>query len=364
MATSSAVPAVLRRTAEAHQEWAVDLARWAARLASSSFVDASLIAAAQRTGTLSGRAAGHAGWTRGIVAGFEAADRRLAAAHRPDVWLAPLPMTDVAARIALLRAMVASGEGARTEALAWLMANRGGRYLRVDPSGDGRVVEVLGNLATAKHVVFVVPGMSNDIGNYRSSLRRKAASLLAAMRTETHDSVAVVSWLGYDTPGLAGASRSGAAKVAAVQLIADVAAIRNSYPAAHVTVVAHSYGSVVLGQAMKAGLDAPTAVAVGSPGMDADDRSELGSRGTTLWAAKSTTALAVHVVPFFGVPWFEIRIGDPVAFAPVHGEDPAAKGFGSRRFPVGDISGHGEYFDPGSVSVRNIARIAISRRPE
>ena len=136
------------------------------------------------------------------------------------------------------------------------------------------------------------------------------------------------------------------------------------HAAAHVTVVAHSYGSVVLGQAMKAGLDAPTAVAVGSPGMDADDRSELGSRATTLWAAKSTTALAVHLVPFFGVPWFDLRIGDPVAFAPVHGEDPSAKGFGARRFPVGDISGHGEYFDPGTVSVRNIARIAISRRPE
>ena len=73
--------------------------------------------------------------------------------------------------------------------------------------------------------------------------------------------VAVIAWLGYDTPGLAAAMRSDVAHSAAKQLVLDVAAIRNTYPGAHLSVVGHSYGSVVLGQAMKAGLDAPTAVA-------------------------------------------------------------------------------------------------------
>jgi hypothetical protein len=364
MATSSAVPSALRRAADTQQHWAGELSAWVGRLASLAYPAASVADAARRVGALAGRTSGHAAWTRGVVGAFEAADRRLAAdaaARRPRVWLPPLPLADAAGRVALLRAMALGGTNAGNADLSWLVSNRAGRYLRVDPRHDGRVVEVLGDLDTAKHVVILVPGMSNDLHNYRTSLRTKATALLDAMRAQTGDGVVVVAWLGYDTPDLGGASRSDVAEAAAPALVADVAAIRNSYPAVHVTVVAHSYGSVVLGQAMKQGLDAPTAVVVGSPGMDGDDRDDLGSRNTTLWAAKSTSAITVHRMPFFGVPLFGIRFGDPVALAPVHGEDPSAKGFGARHFGVGDVAGHGEYFEPGTLSVQNIARIAVSQ---
>lgn len=357
MATSSAVPVTLSRAAGALDHWADELGMWARRLAATPYPDASVSSASDRVGALVGRTTAHAGWTRDIALAFEAADRlrvKTAPGRLPN-----LATADLAARLALLPKLI----WGKREPYSWLFGNQGGRYLRLDPRGDGRVVEVLGNLATAKHVVVLVPGMSNDIGNYRTSLRSKAVSLLAAMRSQTDDDVAVISWLGYDTPGLDGASGSTVAMVAAQTLIADVAAIRRSYPTAHVTVVGHSYGSVVLGRAMRAGIGVPTAIAVGSPGMDADDRDELGSHATTLWAAKSTTAISIRLLPFLHLPVPAIRIGDPVALAPVHGEDPSAKGFGARRFPVGDIGGHGEYFDPGTVSVRSIARIAVAQPP-
>ena len=367
MRTSSVVPTSLGDAANACHRWAGEVSTWARRLASGAFPHAGLLAAAARLGALSGRSVEHATWTRSVAVAFAAADRDLAAAaarKRPAVRLPSLAIADFVARVTMLRAMAAGAAHPGNAALSRLLSDHAGRYLRVDPRGDGLVVEVFGDLTHAKHVVVLVPGMSNDIGNYPTTLRRRALSLLAAMRREAGDEpVAVIAWLGYDTPGLAAAMRSGVAHTAAKQLVLDVAAIRNTYPGAHLSVVGHSYGSVVLGQAMKAGLDAPTAVVVGSPGMDADARTELGSRNMTLWAAKAKAAISVHVVPVVGIPLIGVRVGDLVAWAPVHGEDPAAGGFGARPFPVGAIDGHGSYFKPGTTSLRSIARIAVSKRP-
>ena len=110
-------------------------------------------------------------------------------------------------------------------------------------------------------------------------------------------------------------------------------------------VVAHSYGSVVTGHTMQDGLDVGTVVTVGSPGMadGADDRSDLGSPGVTLWSAAAGN--------------------DAVAWAPFHGEDPSADGFGANGFDIGGASGHSEYFDREGRSLTNVARIAAGLPP-
>jgi hypothetical protein len=45
------------------------------------------------------------------------------------------------------------------------------------------------------------------------------------------------------------------------------------------------------------------------------------------------------------------------------GADPAAPGFGARRFATGS-GGHSGYLSPGGVSLRNLALIALGRTSE
>ena len=248
-------------------------------------------------------------------------------------------------------------------------------YLRADVRGDGRVVEVLGDLVRARDVVILVPGMTNVLANYETELRTKAVDLLAELQRQSpRIPVAVVAWLGYDTPdlsvsGLVDARQSVKAREGAESLAADLVAIRRINSSARITAVGHSYGSVVLGQAMQRGLDrkgVASVVVVGSPGMDADSRRKLGSPAIDLWASKATLSTPVPFslpFPFVGpvIPVLRRLTVDPIAFAPAHGEDPSAKGFGAHRFSSNGTTSHGAYFEPGSEALRNVAKIALAK---
>ena len=110
-----------------------------------------------------------------------------------------------------------------------------------------------------------------------------------------------------------------------------------------VALLCHSYGSVVCG------LAAPhlpvTDIAVfGSPGMDASSVASLDTRAR-VWAGRESD--------------------DPIGFVPHirllglgFGADPMSPGFGARIFATGG-GGHSGYLEPGSVSLRNLAWIAL-----
>ena len=110
-----------------------------------------------------------------------------------------------------------------------------------------------------------------------------------------------------------------------------------------VALLCHSYGSVVCG------LAAPhlpvTDIAVfGSPGMDA---SSVASLDTTarVWAGRESDD-PIRYVPHIQL----LGLG--------FGADPMSPGFGARIFATGD-GGHSGYLDPGTVSLRNLAYIAL-----
>ena len=63
--------------------------------------------------------------------------------------------------------------------------------------------------------------------------------------------------------------------------------------------------------------------------------------------------------------WAGRESGDPIRYVPHirllglgFGADPMSPGFGAHIFAAGS-GGHSDYLDPGSVSLRNLAEIAL-----
>ena len=208
-------------------------------------------------------------------------------------------------------------------------------FLLFDPAGDGRLAEVFGDLEHARHVAVVVPGMNNDLNNFNGG---NADRVQAQASEFDPDQVATIQWLGYDTPEGATALGQGAAEPGARDLPNFIDGIRAQRPERlHWTVVGHSYGTLVAGQALsERGLEVDEVVFVGSPGVGVNSASDLGE-GFNVWVG--------------------LARNDWVGYSEWHGRNPHSRGFGATRFHTGDISGHSSYFNEGSESLRNIGLI-------
>jgi hypothetical protein len=236
--------------------------------------------------------------------------------------------------------------------------DHGRQFLAYDRQGDGRVVEVLGDLRTARRVAVVVPGAGHRLDNFTTSRsgaapRRNGEALLAELKRQApQEKVAVVIWTGYDTPERVNvdAARSDRAIPGGRDLARLTQLLARLAPAAEtVTLTCHSYGSVVCGRAAPAAR-ADNIVAVGSPGMDADRVSELRTKAQ-VWAAR-TSDDPIRFVP-------DVRLGGYG-----HGEDPSKPEFGAKVFRTGKIRSHDNYYESGSESLANIARIVLGRDDE
>lgn len=226
--------------------------------------------------------------------------------------------------------------------------------LAYDPAGAGRIVEIFGDLDDAARVAVLVPGNGHTLDNYDlrapHGLRQAGRALHAELsRLSPDEPIAVITWLGYTTSAgsvdLASA-RSELAEAAAPNLVRLTRTLPTD---ADVSLVCHSYGTVVCG---KAASHARTEaiIALASPGMGAGSADELDT-GARIWAARAD--------------------GDPIAYVPKlqfggfgHATDPTSPGFGATVFDTGEITGHSRYYEPGSESLSNIARIVLGRIDE
>src|SRR5690348_11138799 len=189
----------------------------------------------------------------------------------------------------------------------------GRQFLEYDTQDDGRAVEVVGDVAHATHVAIVIPGVDTTVANFDHGLghveRRapafQARQLYRAMTARTSEPVAVVAWLGYDAPegiGLA-AVREDRAAAGARALVSFVDGLAAGHPAAAVTIVGHSYGSVVAGLAApRLGSNVHDIIAIGSPGMGVDTRADLHTTAR-VWAgtAKGDWTRWIPGVRIFGL---------------------------------------------------------------
>ncbi|MFD7625287.1 alpha/beta hydrolase [Streptomyces sp. NPDC059851] len=230
------------------------------------------------------------------------------------------------------------------------LAEPGRQILAFNPTGGGRVAEVFGDLDRAERVSVIVPGVDTDVLTFERTQRRLTApvgmaqSLYAAERAAAPDSrTAVIAWADYTAPS--GVGMDAATGRMAVDGAVRLQALAASLPGdASVALFCHSYGSVVCGVAAHALPPRVTDVVVaGSPGMRAGSVAELGT-SARVWATRDSGDWIADV------PHLEVGgLG--------HGADPVSPEFGARLLSSAGAKRHTGYFEPGTGSLDNFAKI-------
>ncbi|MEU0983977.1 alpha/beta hydrolase [Streptomyces griseus] len=307
-------------------------------------------------------------WFRALLAALVtfAVAVPVSGAARPAAVPAPAPSvhgplrdadpTALARRYAVSRQDILAAERAAEEhgdlrraASLREMAEPGRRFLAFDGRDGGRSTEVVGDLSAARRVAVLVPGAGVGLDAYWR-LRRDAR----ALHRELGADAAVVAWLGYRTPAAVGpaALTAGRADEAAPGLRALVDGVRAMLPGARISLLCHSYGSVVCARSAR-GTAADALVLYGSPGVGAPDAAALRT-GARVWAGRSGGDWIARV------PHVRVRV--PFVATVGFGTDPVADRFGAGVFDAGD-GGHSDYLLPGSRSLTNLARIAAGAEP-
>jgi Alpha/beta hydrolase len=233
--------------------------------------------------------------------------------------------------------------------------------LGYDNIGKGHVAVSFGNPDTAPNTAVYVPGTGSSLDGVSGDLNR-ALTLYASANSQNPDSAASVYWLGYDAPGWSypGPTTQSFADAGAPKLAAFVNSLAvNHHGPGHVTVIGHSYGSTLVGDASAhAGMKADDVVFVGSPGVTVDKASQLGLDPGHVWASKAkfdpVPEISASTNPLHWYDGHNIRFGN----------DPTSSAFGGRTFDAGEGSSakhaHSEYWDPGP-SLDNMTNIVIGR---
>src|ERR1700722_19933983 len=132
------------------------------------------------------------------------------------------------------------------------VANRNeGGLMHFDLRGRGTVIEVIGNLDDADYLVIIVPGARTKLKNFDDFSRAGLAlrdNLRKLFVDEIENRVAVICWLGYESPDLRQAWRRKYARNARPALNHFLSEMQAYVDAeAHIAVIGHSYGSLVAG---------------------------------------------------------------------------------------------------------------------
>ncbi|MFZ4515099.1 MAG: alpha/beta hydrolase [Acidimicrobiia bacterium] len=214
-------------------------------------------------------------------------------------------------------------------------------YVPETVMSSGRVVEVFGDLHSAHHVLIMVSGMNNSSSTFFSARNKLEQVVQLAMREHPNAQFAAIEWMGYDSPDYVRSLGSRPAVRGAAELRAFVDALELS-AGAQLTIVGHSYGSLVVSEALRQGLGVHRAVFTGSPGVRAKHVDELLLPSESVFAAANDRDLVVRL------KW--------------HGTNPASAQFGAVQLATSGRR-HAEYFvpDSGALTVRNVMHIALGQ---
>ncbi|RRQ83300.1 alpha/beta hydrolase [Streptomyces griseofuscus] len=222
--------------------------------------------------------------------------------------------------------------------------------------GDGRAIIANGNPDTADHQAVYVPGTGSELGNIGGGIDRMTKVWHAANDEADGKSVSTITWLGYDAPDSVWKDApfehyayDGAPAFDKFLDGLDTSHTGDTDP--HRTVIAHSYGTTLVGAAAQKGhLSADDLVFAGSPGVKVSRADELDVPQGHVWNEEADG----DVVPDIG------RWG--------HGGDgfiiPSDPHFGANQMTT-DTEGHSGYWDETShgpsQSLKNQALVVVGK---
>ncbi|MBT2453187.1 hypothetical protein J7F03_40505 [Streptomyces sp. ISL-43] len=284
----------------------------------------------------------------------------VSAAASPHVpALAPAALTEAASLPSRYAANLANlteaagmaedaGRSGRAAKLRAMEAGGDARFLVFDGRGKGRAIEVFGDLESADRVAVLVPGSDTTLDTYQ---RFRAGAVALQQRLQAgHPRSAVVAWLGYDTPGTVSPTvlTTGRADAAAAELGPFLARLeRMTVPDARLSLLCHSYGSVVCART-DTGPKVTDLALFGSPGTGADVAADLPTRAR-VWAGRGAGDWIGHVP--------HVRVAG-MGF----GTDPVDPAFGALPFAAGS-GGHSDYLKPDTESLNSLAGIVLGTSP-
>jgi len=224
-------------------------------------------------------------------------------------------------------------------------------------------VQAWGPLRSAHTIAVLIPGVGHGPAEFDSeaavpidgsaptTLPERARALLAAA---ADPNLAVVAWLGYQPPaGLPQAlldTDQAQIRIGAANLLALNSYLAELNPAAAVTWICHSYGSLICASALHPSSQTPSlahepaaVVLLGSPGVQTNKAADLPT-SAQIWAGRGPEDF-IQLVPLLNL------VGG--GFGP----DPAAPSFGALPIACEPDSGHSDYFRPGSIQLRTLVRV-------
>ncbi len=240
------------------------------------------------------------------------------------------------------------------------------QLLLFDPRGQGKIAEVRGDLATARHVAILVPGTGNSLANYLGGPEKdfKAIHLTAAgLSADT----ATIVWMGAPLPQSLGAAAFDLYADRSAPKLKDFVDDLRLRPEVHTTLIGHSYGSTVTGHAVKAGLHPDNLIAVASPGWGVQAAGDLNAPDTKLFAMRHQGDIIKLVPTADETLGIFIPLPDTIAG---HGEDPVFMP-GVERLASGseadpgfgiDMDAHSDYFggsEAGRRAAMNLAKVVV-----
>ncbi|GGP94560.1 alpha/beta hydrolase [Streptomyces melanogenes] len=270
--------------------------------------------------------------------------------------------------------------------------------LGFNADGIGRAIVANGNPDTATHTSVYVPGTGTNLEGINGDIKRMETLWRASSAMADGSKVSTVTWFGYDAPQsiITDAPQSGYANEGGPVLNNFLGGLRASHEGepGHLTAVGHSYGSTVIGSAARQGtLPVDDVFVAGSPGEQVGHASEMDVKKGHVWAANADSEpfLKGIPIPFIGddkygginIPFVS---SDPVpeiggwGHAPkkldidvlpswIDGDGmsvvkpltPSNPDFGANIVATDGSRGHSGYWDEGTQSLLNQARVTVGK---